>query len=143
MGFENSPKIDEFSGGIPPKLIDQKSRRRWFWLLFSILSLLLIALLTVRLIQSGGVDLLKSTGSISGMIVDEGGEPVQAEIIVFNTDRYAVTESDGKFILDDVPTGNQVVVVGYQGAGFEFPVQVNAGVSTSMGQIQILTTAVP
>ncbi len=50
-------------------------------------------------------------GKIVGLVVDQDGEPVAgASVMVKGTTKGGVTDMDGKFVLDVVPSGTQLVV---------------------------------
>ena len=54
--------------------------------------------------------LAQNNRKISGTVVDENGSPMAgATLVVAGTDRYAITESDGKFSLT-AQTGDNVTI---------------------------------
>lgn len=78
------------------------------------------------------------TGSVTGTLVDEDGEPL-ANITVRVGDRSAVTNELGRFVLSDVPPGNYVLTV--EAEGYEMlteMVSVTAGDSEELGELTLV-----
>ncbi len=80
------------------------------------------------------IPLSAQQSSISGLITDKvSSSPVgDARILLGNTNRFAVTNSSGRYVLNDVPAGSyelRVVAVGY--ASQAQPVQVAAAASAT------------
>ena len=105
--------------------------------------MILIALIIANLTQSNNLALLTGTGSVSGQVVDENNQPVQAEVILFGQKNAIPTGPDGRFELKNVPRGKQSLVVGYQGMAREVPFNAVVGQAVDIGQIQVVTTQVP
>jgi hypothetical protein len=58
---------------------------------------------------------------------------MSAFILVFNHPFFAVSDTDGRFRLDNVPPGNYTLVGWYEGeARLSRPVTVTAGVATDV-----------
>ena len=56
------------------------------------------------------------TSRITGIVVDETGEPViGASVLVDGTNRGAVTNIDGEFTIENVPTSASTITVSYVG----------------------------
>jgi hemoglobin/transferrin/lactoferrin receptor protein len=96
----------------------------------SLLSLLSVVLVTVILSTTGVAQ--SETGSISGAVKDGAGAAITgAEVSLMhsqNVVRTAVTDTDGKFILDNVAPGSYAIVVKRSGFGqFSSAVQIFSG----------------
>jgi hypothetical protein len=141
MTFCNSPSLDQYQQGIPPK---QRSRRKSLRTIILVLILLTVVLTLTRLTQGNRLALLTGTGTIEGTVVDEDGKPVAAaEILVEGTTLAMRSDADGHFELGGVPVGSRLVVVGKDGSGREYPAVVTAGAETSLAQVQWGPTEVP
>lgn len=68
-------------------------------------------------IISLGVAKVQAQGSIAGTVYEEGNkEPLAgANIVIKGTSRGTTTDSNGRFELDNIPKGNQVLVVSFIG----------------------------
>lgn len=143
MPLEDSPSLEEYVEGMPLHPPERPVARRWVWSAVGILILVVVVLSGVNLQRSDAFTRLAGTGAITGEVVDEIGEPLEAYVFVMLTDLETQTDANGHFELRDVPAGSQVVVVAYLGAGREYPVVVNADSTTDMGQIQFASTRTP
>ena len=143
MSFENSPSLDEFKDGIPEKLSDPSARKKRIRTLVVILLVFLLILFASVFAKSDAAAVLSGQGSVSGQAIDSKGNPFDGYLFVLGTDIEAQTQSDGTFLVEDVPAGARVLVLANEYAGYEFPIQVIAGETVSVGQIQFLPTATP
>ena len=143
MSFEDSPSLEEYGEGISLQPPERPSARRWVWVAIGILILAVVVLGGVNLQRSDAFTGLAGTGAITGEVVDEAGEPLEAYVFVLLTDLETQTDANGRFELQGVPAGSRVVVVAYLGAGREYPIVVNADSTTDMGQIQFASTKTP
>jgi len=143
MPLEDSPSLEEYTQGIPPQPTERSATRRWVWMAIGVFTLLVTVLGGVNLQHSTAFTFFAGTGTVVGRVVDEAGGPLQTYVFVLGTDLEAQTDANGRFVLNDVPTGSQVIVVAYLGIGREYPVAVNAGSTTDMEQIQFASTRGP
>ena len=143
MSLEKSPSLDQFQDGMPSKLPDQKSKRKRIFTIMMTLVVIIITLGIINFLQSDTAAILSGTGTITGIVVDENGDPIEAEIYVLGTKVDGLADSDGYFIIDGVPSGNQSIAVAYQGSGFEYPVFIQPGESTKLGEIRFISTLEP
>ena len=143
MGFEDSPSLDLYKEGLPSELPDPSKQRKRMQIWIGALAGLVLILGVINLLQSDKGGLLTGTGTLTGTIVDNEGQPVQAEVFVVRSDVEAQTDRAGRFEIKGVPEGDQTVVVAYMFAGQEFPVRVKAGEAVDMGRIPIVTTPRP
>lgn len=85
------------------------------------------------------------TGAVKGVVVDQETSEgiVGANIVLKGTTTGTITDVDGGFQLEGVPTGSNVVVISFIGyATREIPINVTADQTTSIGQTQLESTAV-
>ncbi len=143
MAFENSPSLEEFQDGIPKKLSDPSAKRKRIRILSFLLLLVLLLIVGSMFAQSDAANVLVGKGSISGQALDENGNPFQGDILILGTELQVATQPDGSFLIEGVPQGARVLVLANKYAGYEFPVQVIAGETVFIGQIQFMSTATP
>jgi hypothetical protein len=107
---------------------------------------LVILLVLLVVIWAGDILVMampSATGSVAGMAVDERLKPVQASISVLKTGVTAQAGADGIFTLNNVPAGEQRLIVAYQGVGHEVAVVIEAGKTAEVGTIRLVTTQMP
>ena len=137
MPVEDSPKLEQFSQGIPEHLPGGPRKMTPVrWVLVGLI-VAAVALGAANLIRRGALAGLASSGTVTGWVLDETGQPVQAEAFwVGSTDR-AAADAAGRFTLAGVPPGEQVVVVAYRMLGREVPVTVQAGQTHDVGVVRV------
>jgi hypothetical protein len=143
MSFEHSFK-DNAPGLIPPPPPSpwKKRARIAMFALAGLIVLLLVVRVSQSLISTANIG-NDTSGTVVGMVLDDSGRPVAAELIIERTELSVFADADGRFELREVPTGPQFLVVGYQGFGAEYPIQVLVGQTTDVGIVQPATTAIP
>jgi outer membrane cobalamin receptor len=85
------------------------------------------------------------TGSIEGTVVDgESGEAVPgANVVVKGTVIGSITNEQGKFSVNNVPTGDITLMISFIGyATHELPLTIAEGSTTNAGEISIQTESV-
>lgn len=82
-------------------------------------------------------------GAVKGRVLDVRGRPLQADIFVEGTTIQQKTDANGRFLLKDVPPGQQYVVAAYQGMGKEIPIRVWGGTTMDIGSVKLESTALP
>lgn len=143
MSLQNSPGFDQVKyDGESDSSVPKKGRRR-VWGIIIVLFLILISLVFINYRGRAEINALRGRGSVSGFVVDEKGNAVNAEIILAGTDLRTMTDETGKFLLTDIPEGQRVLVVGYDLTGWEYPVTVIAGQTMEIGRISVVTTQTP
>ncbi len=132
--WEDNPELEE-SG--PPK--GQRTAR------IVIAALVIIGLILggINFLQSDTGAQLAGKGSISGFAVNEADLPVAVEVFVVGHSIEVQSDDDGNFSLDGIPAGEQIIVIGYQGMGHEFPVSIIPGEDVSLGQVRVIETELP
>ncbi len=143
MAYEDSPSLDGFEEGIPPALPDPEEKRRHLWKIIGVLGFITVALLFARFMQSGTMAQIRGTGSVSGVIVGQSGQPIVAELVIPGTNISVRSGTDGHFRIDGIHAGNRSVVVIYGNSAWEYPVTVEIGSVTDMGTLRFVTTVVP
>ena len=101
--------------------------------------LLVIALIGVSFLSYA------QTGSITGSILDStNDEPlIGATVLIKGTNKGGIADLSGKFIINNIPTGDQTLVLSY--VGFEnqsIEVTIEEGQATEVGVIKLESTAV-
>ncbi len=135
MAFEESPSLDLYKDGMPSRLPDPSRRRRLVWALIIGLAALSVGLAFLNMAQNGTLAILTGTGKVAGTVYDDHGNPAAAaEVFVFGADAYAQADQSGRFVLEGVPAGQQVIVVAYRNVGCEYVVQVVAGQTVDLGE---------
>jgi hypothetical protein len=143
MQFEESPSLDKYKDGLPEPPPDPAVKRKRFRIVLLIVLLLVLFLGTVNFLQSQMAGLLLETGAVSGMVLDEDGNPFQVEVFILGTELAVVIDANGYFVMDRVPAGQQSLIVADEEYGNEFPITVIAGGTIDVGQIQFVSTATP
>ncbi|WP_161569244.1 carboxypeptidase regulatory-like domain-containing protein [Candidatus Oscillochloris fontis] len=108
-----------------------------------ILALVLVILVIIKIAQSPVMGNIGGYGSISGVVIDSAGRPTSAEIIIEQTNLIIQTDANGRFTLEKVPAGAHLMVVARGNLGVEYPIVAVAGNSVDIGQVEVVTTAVP
>lgn len=143
MSFNRSPSLkDYYVDGVTPRPPD-KQRRKRIWIMIGVLASIVLILGVVNLSQTYATNLLSSTGAIQGSVVDENGNPVEAQIYILGTNIQGRADQDGAFYLDGIPAGNQAVAVAHRGSGGEHPVTVRAGQTSKLGELRFVSTLEP
>jgi len=106
-----------------------------------ILTIVALVLGTMSILNGNSVG--KSTGSINGNVINESGTPISAEVSVVSTNLSTVADVQGNFSLGKIPTGNNEVLIAFQGQGVDLPVVIQKDQDLSLGSIQIRSTQFP
>ncbi len=143
MTFESSPSLDQYKDGIPEKLPSQRRRKRALWGVILVLLIVAFALGVKVFLQSDTAARLSGTGAITGVVIDENGHPVAAEIYVLGTSIRGQADANGVFTIEGVPAGEHAIAVAFQGSGFEYPALVQTGQTTDLGEVRFTSTLEP
>ena len=135
MLLDKSPSLEAYQSGIPAKLPDPYQRRKRIILLACLFVLVSLAGGVAYFLKSGQAAALAGRGSLTGTVVDSQSRPVQAEIFTSDDKLLTQTNDAGHFQLDNLPAGQNSVVIAYQYLGQTYTVQIQAGQITDMGQI--------
>ncbi|GAB4505086.1 MAG: hypothetical protein Fur0043_20810 [Anaerolineales bacterium] len=143
MQLEKSPGFDQYKDGLPEPPPDPALRRRRFRLVLLTLLLAILALSAINFLGSKSAAILSGNGAVTGVVVGPDGQPFQGQIFILGTELSAATDANGRFFLDHVPAGAQILIVADDALGREFPIEVIPGETVEMGQIQFIPTATP
>ena len=143
MRFDESPSLETYKDGLPEPPPDPSVRRKRFRIVLLIALLAVLFLGAVNFLQSQTAGFLLDTGAVTGMVVDENGKPFQGEVFILGTELAVAPDANGYFALDRVPAGQQSLIVADELFGREFPINVIAGETVDIGQIQFVPTATP
>ena len=109
-----------------------------FWLVIGIITLVLMVQIGLMLYDMNIPALLANRGDLTGVITDQSGHALAAEITVQGTQIKVQADASGRFTLEDLPSGKHSLVVNYHGMSGKYLVQINAGSQVDMGKIKLL-----
>jgi hypothetical protein len=141
MTFADSPNVEYTPDGKPPESgVTKKIIVR------AALVILLIAALVINLSvwnqYNVPAQIAKADGAIQGQVMASGRPLVNAEAFIAGApSNIALSDSEGNFLLQGVPAGNQVLIIGYNSRGVDFSVSVMNGETTDVGPV-IFTTPI-
>lgn len=141
MAFESSPSLKDYQKGLKPK--DRTVIRGRLVGMMIVALFLLTAIVIVNLLKSEQFERVRDTGTVIGIVVDEQGKPLDAEIYILRPRLEGQTDAGGAFEMRGVPAGARELVIARQGGGIELPVQIKAGSTTDLGTIPFVGTRVP
>ena len=138
MPLQDSPSLKDIKNGYkaPPDPGKSINRTR------AILVVVILLLLVLTGISFMGSDLAASkarNGSITGFAVNEAGNPVQVEVMVFGTDNWILSGENGYFEIPHAPVGEQSVIVAYDKIATEVDVLVDPGAENLLGMVTVPT----
>ncbi len=136
------PSLSEVEEHVEKQADQHHPKRRWTQWVIIFLVVLIIGLGTIQIVKKVPLVFQNGKGSVSGIVVNRMATPVSADIFLLQTNLTATTDSNGAFILRNVPTGIHQVIVAYDGMGQEIQVDVQAGTVVDLGHIQVETTQV-
>lgn len=143
MSLEESPKLSDYKDGIPDHPVDPKIRQKRFRIMLLLVLLLVLFLGGLNFMETSTADLLAGQGSVQGSVIDAERDPFSGYIFIVRTELETKTDENGNFFLENVPAGQQSLVVADEEFASEFPITVVAGSVTNVGQIQFIQTATP
>ena len=136
MSYVNSPKVEYTPDGRPPE------RRDWRHLSIrlGILFIFILGLvLNLYAFKTGNlVNLVAGTNGVAqGIILDTEGHPISDATITLASapEARANTQADGSFVLENVPTGDQYLIVVHNGVGEGFVVSIEQAGVTQIGTL--------
>lgn len=132
----DSPNLEQYeSGTLLPKepLSPQKKIHR-----------LIFALSVLAIVLFASTRLFANSGSVSGIVINGAtSQPVaDVEVFILGTDISATTDANGKFTFRWVPTGEQVVVLGYSGTSWDYPAFIVPVKTVMLGSLPVCTQLV-
>lgn len=135
---EDSPSLNYFKDGYrePP---DPKKGKKRLWIIIGVLAAVVITLGIVLFLQSDMAVVLSGKGTVTGYAVDEEGNPIRVEVLVFDTNIIEMSDEEGYFIVRDVPAGKQSIIVAAGDIASEVEVRVVAGTENTVGTVTVPT----
>jgi hypothetical protein len=144
MPLEDSPSLENYSGGTLPDGPGPASRQKVVRLVILALTVLAVVLGIANFLNSADLAVFTATGTVTGLVVDNHGSPLPADIYILGGVRIeAKANQDGSFSVSGVPAGQRSVFAGYQGVGSEVPFDLPAGGVVNVGKIEIVETSMP
>ncbi len=141
--LEDSPSLGDYNEGLPPTQQDAPHSRKAVRLLLLVLVLVVLGLSLVRFLQSEAPAKIAGTGQVTGIVISEAASPLPAEIIVLGTDIVGQADSQGQFLIRNIPAGQQSIAILHLDSGVEYPAFVNPGQTTDLGKIKLIATTEP
>ena len=143
MSFEKPPSFDENFNATPEAIKDTTPQQKRVRVMVIALAVLVIILFMMNIWQSDFAANLRGMGTVRGVAVDVNGKPFAGRIFVEGTNLIANTNADGSFELKNIPAGQRLIVVADSLSGREYPVKIDAGQVTDVGQVVFKSTATP
>ncbi|MBI5304026.1 MAG: carboxypeptidase regulatory-like domain-containing protein [Chloroflexi bacterium] len=139
MSFVNSPAVQYTTDGKPRERLGCGSQvARVLTVVLMVLALALVAypLLGTNLASR----VARSDGAVRGVVVGAQEQPLaEAQVfLVAAPDVTVTTQADGRFALDALPSGAQVLIVVVNEIGQEYPVNILSGAITEVGVLAYL-----
>lgn len=138
MTLQDSPSLDDYKNGYQKPPDPEKGKKSIRYVLGSI-TLFVLILAGVNFMKSSQADIMTRKGSIIGYAVDESENPIQVEVLVFGTDIKVLSNQNGFFEIDNVPAGEQSVIVAYDIIAAEEKVTVESGKISDLGSVEVPT----
>jgi hypothetical protein len=140
MTIVDSPNIEYSPDGKPP----ERGRIRKIVVRVALVVLLVAALainLSVWNQYNVPAQIANADGAVQGQVLLAAGDPLaDAEVFVAAAPLIiARTDSQGNFLLQNVPAGKHVLIVGYNSRGEDFAVTVFNGETTNIGPVTFAT----
>ena len=137
MPLANSPIFDD----VPNDSVDtsrpnpQKPPKQTR--ILSPVRMVILSLALVVLVLGIIAFMMPSYGAVSGTVRDLDGLPLQADVFVAGVTGLTRTDANGRFVLANIPSGQQMLAVRYDGYDFTFQIDIPNNDSLSIGQIQV------
>lgn len=139
MTLQDSPSLEDYSDGIPSQPKDPSAGKRRTRILLIIIFVLIIILLGFNFMQSDTAARLVRRGSISGNAINANDQPITVEVIVFGTEITKLSDENGYFQVDDIPAGENSIIIAYGDIATEVIATVNPAENTSIGTVKVPT----
>lgn len=143
MKFVNSPKVEYHPDGLPQA---RASKRPFiFRIVIGVTLLLAVALNLYVLVQADlASPFAKNDSAAEGIVIDEENHPL-ANVLVFSADVPALsttTDENGRFLLNNLPSGVNRLVVVRNNVGQEFYVTLTPNKVTQIENLNFLAPLV-
>ncbi|HXF84561.1 MAG TPA: carboxypeptidase-like regulatory domain-containing protein [Anaerolineales bacterium] len=142
--FEKDPSLKEFQDGLPdlPPAVEPGKQRMHRWIAILAVLVLFLGFLSIVNSQSGS-QLVLGKGAVEGVVLTSSGEPFQGEVLVLGSDQSVRTNADGSFRLENVPAGEQSLIILDENGGNEIRVYISRGETYQLGVVRFVETAMP
>jgi hypothetical protein len=98
-----------------------------------------LILAAANIMQSDIALNLSRRGSLKGNAVDKAGDPIQVEVLIFGTDINVLSDKNGYFLVENVPGGEQSVIVAYGNIAAEVDIDIDPSAENSLGVVTVPT----
>jgi hypothetical protein len=143
MSFQKSPGLEDFQEILPEKAQKLSKAQKAARVLIVFFAIVIVVLSVLNFWKSDMAAPLRGTGGVSGLALDEEGQPLNGNIYVVGTQLIAKTNPDGSFELKNIPAGRRVIVVADAVSGREFPIDILIGQMSNLGTVRLQSTATP
>lgn len=141
--FEQDPSLQTIQNGMPESPVDQSARQKLMHVILTIIFIMVLGLAVVNFLNTPVGEQILGTGAIKGIILSPEGGPFQGELLILGTDQTIQTNTDGSFIIDRAPAGEQSLIVLAEDGGNEIRVNITSGQVLDIGVVQFIETATP
>ncbi|NWG34040.1 MAG: carboxypeptidase regulatory-like domain-containing protein [Chloroflexi bacterium] len=142
--FEKDPSLENFQDGLPDLPSDNEAGKRRMRLLISVLAVSVLFLGFFSLLNTtSGARIVAGKGAVEGVVLTSSGAPFQGEVLILGSDQTVRTNADGSFRLENVPAGEQSLIILAENGGNEIRVFISRGETSQLGMIRFVETAMP
>jgi hypothetical protein len=142
--FEKDPSLDEIRDGLPELPSENEAGKRRMRRLISALAVLVLFLGFLSLANTPpGAQIVSGKGAVEGVVLTSSGEPFQGEVLILGSNQTVRTNADGSFRLENVPAGEQSLILLGENGGNEIRIHISRGETYQLGVIRFVETAMP
>lgn len=141
--FEKDPSLEEFQDGLPDLPPAEETGKRRMRRLIAALAVVVLFLGFINLVRPAGGVIVLGKGAVEGVVLTSSGEPLQGEVLILGSDRSMPINADGSFRLDNVPAGEQSLIILAANGGNEVRVYIPRGGTSQLGVVRFVETAMP
>ncbi len=142
--FEKDPSLEEFRDGLPEMPSDTDGGKRRMRRLIAALAVVVLFLGFFSLVNNGsGSQIVMGRGAVEGVVLTSSGAPFQGEVLILGSDQIVRTNADGSFRLENVPAGEQSLILLGENGGNEIRVNIPRGETYQLGVVRFVETAMP
>jgi len=137
MAFQDSPNLDRYDEGIPKKQPGKFNRSvgKKFILWFTVSTIVILSLIILG--KNDTFQGVVGEGAIEGKVVDDGGAEFSAEIVLAGTNLSVVADTNGNFVIENIPQGAYSIIFLNENYGWEEKIIVESGKTVDMGVVEI------
>jgi hypothetical protein len=140
MKLDDSPSLEDYTDGIPPESTGKSEGKGPIAIILWSLVILIVILLGVNFAQGNAIGQFIGAGTLSGQAINESGQPIKVDVLVFGTKVIEQSDKTGFFKISGIPSGQQSIIVAYGDIATEIIVMINAGQTTDMGVVEVPTS---